>query len=221
MKHITECLSQQIGQAETIAPLSISPEAQSIVDLLFVAFEEHIKYFRLNHLSGNDNAKREWTKTFMQCGISKERVQRGIKRLRTNGVIYSTITPGEFLELCAIAPEDINAPSVDDAYLEACRNSHPSEVNKTWSHKAVRHAAHKTGSHFLRSESKSITLPQFKENYLESCQMYFDGRILDQLENDKPQLRRELEETKKTLSEGFEHLNSPKKALSALKDMLR
>lgn len=221
MKHIAELVKGSISNGNFMPPPAISKEAQSLVDLLFVALEEHVKYFRLNHLEGNDKAKREWTKTFMACQISKEQVQRGITRLRTNGIVYPTLTPAEFLELCAIAPEDIGAPDVEAAYLDGCKNSHPSQIEKNWSHKVVRHATHRTGSHFLRTESRAASFSEFKKNYAEACQMFFDGRIMEQIGNDSPQLRREIEETQKIVAEGYEQYNSPTKALGAIKDFLK
>lgn len=220
MKKIGEVLQQSIGKKEERVMPALSPEAKSLVDLLFVALEEHVKYFRLNHLSGNDQAKREWTKTFMECGMSKQRVQKGIKRMRSSGEIYATITPGEFLTLCAIAPEDIGSPDIGAAYLEACKNSHPCETNKKWSHKAIRYATHKTGSHFLRTEPKSVSYSVFEKNYLEACQMFFDGKILDQIESDSPMLRVELERVKEVIAEDYLHLNSHRKALDAIRDIL-
>lgn len=221
MKKISELVNGGIEQYRESSAPSISAEAQSLVDLLFVAFEEHVKYFRLNHLEGNDRAKREWTKSFMECGISKERVQKGIRRIRASGSTYATITVGEFLALCAVLPEDIGSPDIGTAYLEACKNSNPCEVEKQWSHKAVQYATHKTGSYFLRTESRSVTYPVFEKNYLEACQMYFDGKILDQIGRDSPALRREIEETQKIVADGYEQFNCPDKALAEIKNLLR
>lgn len=221
MKHISELIKKERKMPSVTNGSRVMGEAKEIVDMLFMAFEEHVKFFRANHPSGYDYAKREWTKTFAECGVSKERIQIGIKKMRKSGDFYASITPAEFLSLCKVSYCEIGAPATQSAYLEACKNSHPCETEKKWSHKVVRYAAHKTGSHFLRTESKSVTFPVFEKEYLNACQMHYDGKILDQIGTDSPQLRRELEETKKIIADGFEGFNSPRKALSLLRDLLK
>lgn len=240
MKHISELMRGAIGgQRETKSP-SISAEAQSLVDLLFIAFEEHVKYFRLNHLHTNDEAKREWTKTFMACGISKERVQKGIARLRTNGVVYSTITPGEFLELCSPSHVDAGAPDTESAFMQACYNSSPTLKEKKWAHPAVRYAAHKTGSYNLVNLPRKETFSAFSANYQIGLQQYMDGRIMNQLENDShdtPDNRVKYQDyfgsakigTKLSYQDWLKEkptgregkIGSPKEHLAALKEILK
>lgn len=222
MKHISKLVEGALSTKEdSIA--SINPEAVKVVDDLFRILAEHTRYFRLNNGSQEDYnfRKREWVKTFAIAGIGEKSVARGINRIRALSGSMATLTPGEFLELCAISPQDIGAPNLEDAYLEACKNSHPCETQKNWSHKVVRYATHKTGSHFLRTEPKSVSLRVFTQHYYDACQMFFDGRIMEQIGNDSPQLRRELEETQKIVADGYEEFNSPTKALGAMKKLLR
>lgn len=223
MKHISTIIGKQLPGQQGHAEISINPDAVKVVDDLFRILAEHTRYFRLN--SGNQDEynfkKREWVKTFSLAQVGENSVGRGINRIRTQAMTFQTITPGEFLALCAISPADISAPDVEAAYLEGCKNSHPSQTDKIWTHKAVRYATHKTGSHFLRTEPRAKTFLEFSKNYTEACQMFFDGKILDQIGNDSPALRRELDETKRIVAEGFEQFNSPAKALSALKEILK
>jgi hypothetical protein len=201
--------------------LGISEDARKVVDMLFTAFEEHVKYFRANHPDGYDSAKREWTKTFIERGISMERVQKGIKALRKERRIYNSITPSEFLELCEIKAEDIGAPSTEKAYIEACRNAHPCETNKKWSHEAVRLAAHETGSFSLRTESKTKTFPIFEKNYLKATQDFIDGKIMSRIGFEDDAQERETQRKQGVMSDGYERFNKPQESLSFLKSILR
>lgn len=223
MKHISQVLGKGVAKSAEQPELTLNAEAVQVVDDLFRILAEHTKYFRLNSSNQEEYnfRKREWVKTFALAGIGEKSVARGINRIRAQSGSFATMTPGEFLSFCCVAPEDISSPDIGTAYLEACKNSHPCETNKKWSHKAVQYATHKTGSHFLRTESRAISYPAFEKNYLEACQMYFEGKILDQIGNDSPQLRREIEETQKIIADGYEQFNCPDKALSEIKNLLR
>lgn len=131
--------------------------------------------------------KKEWTLAFIEAGISSiDRVKKGLKNVRMNASPFVP-SPGEFISMCVSSPSDIGAPSLDQAYNEACQKSHPCYgENKNWSHEVVRYAASKAGSYFLRTEPISKSKPVFEKYYTEACEDFASGRIMQQLETREP-----------------------------------
>lgn len=134
-------------------------------------------------------AKREWVSAFQRANISSlERVARGFEKL-VDAPSSFIPSPGEFLALCKTNPEDIKAPPLDQAYNEACQKSHPCYgKEKNWSHEAVRYAASKSGSYFLRTEPVSKSKPVFEKHYEQACEDFASGRIMAQIETRVPTL---------------------------------
>lgn len=129
--------------------------------------------------------KRQWMLAFEEENITSiERLRNGFKSLRKSPTPFFP-SPGEFLELCKIKPEDIGAPGLDKAYNEAIKNAYPDNTEKKWSHTAVRHAFHKSGPYYLRTGTANETFKVFKKNYLEACEEVAESRNLNQLESPK------------------------------------
>lgn len=160
-------------------------------------------------------AKKEWVLAFIENNLTSfEKLKNGLKETRKSTSPFIP-SPGQFIAWCKVKPEDINAPSLDLAYDEACRLSHPCETNKNWSHKAVRYAANKTGSHFLRTESISRSKPVFQKNYEEAIEMLLDGKTIDCIEHKKDE-----HTTNPTVFEVFETIKTPQEAFSAIRRMI-
>ena len=127
-------------------------------------------------------AKREWVNSFKRANItSLERIKRGIERLTDSEKSFIP-SPGEFIALCKIGPEDIGAPHVEQAYKEACEKSHPCYGDKKWSHEVVKMAYLASDPYLLRTQQSNKIKPIFEKNYLDACQDFSDGRNLNRIE---------------------------------------
>lgn len=128
-------------------------------------------------------AKKEWMLAFRDANInSLEQLKNGINKFRKLPKAFVP-SPGEFIAMCRQTPEEMGAPSIDVAYNEACTKYHPSYgPNKNWSHPAVKHAAESYGQEIHKGTIKE-TKSKFEKIYLDSCQQYQDGKILNQLED--------------------------------------
>ncbi len=97
-------------------------------------------------------AKRTWIKAFVAAGISRiEQIRFGLEACRAEPADFVP-GPGKFIDWCTPAAERLGLPSDEQAFREACRNSHPSMFgHERWSHPAVYHAAMKAGQYSLRT----------------------------------------------------------------------
>ena len=129
--------------------------------------------------------KRQWMLSFTENNIkSIEQLRTGLKRMRKEPSPFFP-SPGEFINLCKPTPEELGAPDVESAYKQAIKNAYPDGIEKKWSHDAIRYAAQKTDTFFLRTESRAKTFPRFKNNYEQALSDYADGRIMKQISNNK------------------------------------
>lgn len=130
------------------------------------------------------NTKKEWIIAFKQENISSlNLIKVGLDKIRISESCFIP-SPGEFIALCEPDPEQLGLPSLSQAYKEACETSHPCSGKKC-SHEVIRYARNATGSHFLSSESASVTKPVFEDNYKIAIKLFLDGKIMDQLESPK------------------------------------
>lgn len=164
-----------------------------------------------------DLTKKEWVIAFKQAEINSiEQLRRGIDHFRTLPRAFIP-SPGEFISMCKPTPKDIGAPSPEDAYLEACRNAHPTEKNPKWSHIVVRHAANSTGMFVLRTEPMSISKPIFRLQYEDSCLQFAEGRIMEQIEQHP---KTEEKAKQKEAGKGFEEIKDADSAFDKMKKLL-
>lgn len=84
----------------------------------------------------------------------------------------------KFKSHCDHAYDAFGLPSVDSAYVEACRAPQPKKQFK-WSHPAVYFAGLTTDWFFLSSEPKDKVFPVFKRNYEMLCDRVIKGEKLD------------------------------------------
>lgn len=130
--------------------------------------------------------KRQWVLAFEDADLrSIEQIQKGLSALRLSASPFVP-SPGQFIEMCRLAPEDVGAPSVRDAYLEACKKSHPSfGDDKRWSHQAVGYARNLVGAHILMNMPESKTYKLFEDAYVVACQDIHNGKNMSQIEAQK------------------------------------
>jgi len=167
---------QGIAAVNTEIPRGVSNEAAELVDDLFEnlkackpAWKQSFPDDRAMNI-----AKREWTKGFMENGItSRFMISRG------KGVARRMPTPffpsiGEFVSWCRPSAEDVGLPDASVAYKEACNAGQ----GHAWSHDAVQLAANATGRFELKRSPESVMFPRFKKNYEVYCLQVMRGEKL-------------------------------------------
>lgn len=162
------------------ADLTPIPEnTAQMINYIFERLSGVVKMFRYQaeFEISLDSIRREYTYALMRSGIKEKKdIDKAINRIADEGCNFIP-TPAEFISMCKPTPQDIGAPSVDDAYAEACRNARPSETNKIWTHPAIRYAFNYVGSYNLTHESKTKTFIAFEKSYLEACDMASRGEL--------------------------------------------
>lgn len=129
-----------------------------------------------------NQAKREWALSL--AGISANLIELALERCKREHAWPPTIA--EFLKLTQPTPESLGLPSVAEAYLEACQNSHQPTQHK-WSHVCVHLAAQDVGYFILRSESERTSRPIFEKKYLHLLERLANGETLT-VANSAPEL---------------------------------
>lgn len=134
------------------------------------------------------DTKMQWVLAFMDKGlVSVETVDRGLKRIRSNSSPFVP-SPGQFIEMCKATPEDLGAPSIELAYDEACKKSHPSfGSTKNWTHHCVQVASQIYGREIHQGTIQQ-TKDRFKQIYLDVCEQYNYLQSSGQLENSSKEL---------------------------------
>ena len=128
-----------------------------------------------------DRAKREWIKAFVDADLhSVERIGLGLKKFRKSLTPFVP-SPGQFIAMCSLSAEDLNLPSCEVAFKEACLNSSPYISNVVWSHAAVHHARMLTGSHELRTLPAGVVFKIFARNYEITIQKILNGEVLPEV----------------------------------------
>ena len=181
-------LNSENETTESQHELVIDEETAQVVNYIFESLSGLVRAFQYDTASTKrfNAIRREYTFALMQAGIkSMDRINAAIAKMRKENVTFLP-SAMDFVKYCRVTHAEINAPSPQAAYREACRNSHPSQESKYWSHPAVKHAANATGTFFISNSSATESQPIFFENYDDACQMFSDGRIMSQIENRKP-----------------------------------
>lgn len=133
-------------------------------------------------------AKVEWVLAFKEAGISSiEKIKRGISHYRTSPSAFIP-SPGEFISMCKVTPEDIGAPRLTVAYEEVLLHSRTliyDKISLPWSHPCVENAYHRCDKTILKATSHQKSLGHFEENYLIALELFEDGKILSMLESSK------------------------------------
>lgn len=218
----------------------ISPEEQNIDPETEKETKEYINYIfkqikcicTAHNLCWPDmntylDAKRSWYRAFIIAELrQKELIERGIDKLRMQCGKDAKFVPtcGQFIEMCKPTFEELGFPDAEKAFIEASSNSNPSVSEKKWSHEVVRAAFQRTTSWALSHEPTAKIKPIFLRNYQDCCELFAQGKNLAMIGNDSPEHKRNLEKEEKVIAafkEHFGHANSRKKAMQAMKDMLK
>lgn len=140
------------------------------VELIFVTFSRRFAH-RWEKVFGSKEARAVWLYDLRKLGVSRTQIRVGLER---SAVIEWPPTPAEFAKLSMIRPEDVGAPDVDDAFREAVTGAYPARRHR-WSHKAVYHAAVRTGLSDLLEQRGDKVRAEFEREYARALQ------CLDQL----------------------------------------
>lgn len=132
--------------------------------------------------------KREWMIAFKEANINSiERLQRGLKHFRMSPSPFIP-SPGQFVEMCKLTHEDVGAPDVHQAFTEVMAYDQKlrfSEEIPKLSHPCVKYAYELAGGFFLRTNTRLKAFSEFQRCYDEAISAYADGKILNQIENQK------------------------------------
>lgn len=160
----------------------LSPAIAELVNQLFTFFYSICRGFDKQYHDPKrlNMEKTQWMKAFQDEKIlSREQIEHAIKRTRRESPIY-TPTIGQFLDWCTPSNDALGIPSLDCAYGEACKNSHPSS-DKVWSHKLVQHAWRLTGSYMLSTSARSVSYPVFQRNYEIAVRDWKAGKAIEEI----------------------------------------
>lgn len=119
-------------------------------------------------------AKREWA--YSLAGVEQARIEYALEKCKLELAWPPTIA--EFVRYLTPDPQALGLPSVRDAYLEACQNSH-APLQHSWQHPAVQWAARETGYFKLRSEPERYSWPAFESLYRNLVERLADGEEID------------------------------------------
>jgi hypothetical protein len=152
-----------------------------IVNWLFDRLRNIIPAFFINvtnqgHLNG---IKRAWLEALQRHDVSsEEQLKLGLQSLVDS---KATFLPPvmQFIEGCKPSPESLGIPPLERAYAQACKNSHPCETSKHWTHDIVYHAWIATGANNLSKLPRSSSHPMFERNYDILIKRLLDGCVLD------------------------------------------
>lgn len=161
---------------------AISESDVEIIKNVFIALQGNFPAWKQvwPDVPSLNTAKKEWTKAFIEAGISSmEQIQNGLRQCRQHSSNWPPST-GVFIKWCKQAsdtPESLGLPSADKAYMLACQYAYPA-FDHSRCIQAVYHAACETGLHFLMSESQDKTRKPFDRNYQDTIQIVARGGVL-------------------------------------------
>lgn len=131
-------------------------------------------------------AKRSWVRGFMAAGIRDlNQIRFGLERCREHGSDFAP-SVGKFIDWCRPSPESLGLPTVEQAYLAACRISHPAS-NRSDVHPAVWHAACETPLLALSTMPEVKSRPVFERAYALTVDMIIKGEPLREIPKALPE----------------------------------
>ena len=154
-------------------------EVASFINWLFDELQGIFPAFKQAWPSQPDfeKVKRVWTLAFTESDLkSMNQVKIGLRRFRASPNPFVP-TAGQFIAMCKPTAKELGLPSLETAYAESCKNSHPC-ADKNWSHKAIYHAWKQTGSHLLSTYPRMNSFPVFERNYEATIKMLVEGEEL-------------------------------------------
>ena len=164
-------------------PVEIDPATQQVIDELFLRLQGACGAWRQSWPSQRvmDASKLEWLAEFMRSGVhSMDQLRHGMRVVSASKSAFVP-APGVFVSWC-FAPEGLDLPSVETAFAQALRNTHPSMNGRgKWLHPAIYHAAAAAGFLSLQSLPRDLGLARFEQKYLEQCRKIWRGEVLAQV----------------------------------------
>jgi hypothetical protein len=227
MKNIEEILSNINLNENSIDDNNHSMDNQTkeIVNKIFKAFAAIFPAFKQAWPTSDilAAAKEQYIKALIENNISDiNHIKIGIKKARNCGSVF-VLSPGQFIAWCKPTPEDYGLPGIEEAYKEACRNAHPSQTSKSWSHDAIKHAAIQTGYFELRTMPAAQTKPLFVRNYEISMRQFMDGEVSDikkAIEN-RTEETKEIKRQQGIVLEEYRNVKSPSEAIAEMMRSLK
>lgn len=157
--------------------VEIDPATQQIIDELFLRLQGACGAWRQSWPNQTimDASKLEWLAEFMRSGItSMDQLRHGMRMVSASKSAFVP-APGVFVSWC-FAPEGLGLPSVETAYLQALRNSHPGmEGRGKWFHPAIYHAAAAAGFLSLQTLPRELGIARFEQKYQDQCRKIWRG----------------------------------------------
>lgn len=202
----------------------IDEQTAHVVNYIFKRLRGCISAFKYHAdcKTSFDSIRAEYTYSLMKHKIKNiEFINLAIESIKDDGLNFLP-SPGEFIERCYPEPKYIGAPSLEDAYTEACYYSHPVSGPKQWSHECVKHAWASVGPWELQQQSKSITLPLFKKFYKEAINLFVNGELKPLLEDNSEREQKEKEEflKRQKVSEKFKTVSGRDLTMDKIKSMI-
>lgn len=131
-------------------------------------------------------AKRSWVRGFMAAGIRDlEQIRFGLQQCRAAGSDFAP-SVGKFIDWCRPSPKSLGLPTVEQAYLTACRISHPA-ADRHDVHPAVWHAACEVGLSVLCELPEQKSRPLFERAYGITADMLLRGEPLREIPKALPE----------------------------------
>jgi len=163
------------------APAALGDEAVRVVNLLFERLCAIKPAYRQAWPDDKalGKAKREWVRAFMAAGITTvEQLRFGLEACRADPSDFVP-GPGKFIEWCTPAPERMGLPSLDKAYQQALRISHPASIGcEHWDHAAVYHATLACTRTALLSLPADRSRSKFERAYRDIQNRLLRGEVL-------------------------------------------
>ncbi len=178
IKNIADVV-RNYSPSEIDAPVKkrvLPSNAALIINKLFSDLKAIFPAWRSAFPSENfeENAKREWTKAFIEGGIrNTQQIELGLKKARKWGEPWFP-SVGQFCDWCKPNLEDYGLIPVEQA-LRACIDG------RSKKHPAIYLAAQATGSWALKSMTHRELLPLFTRNYEIACNRVMSGEDLSQV----------------------------------------
>ncbi|MDP8268836.1 MAG: replication protein P [Candidatus Tenebribacter davisii] len=220
-KHISDFInkSDPIKGAGETKNSNLCPMSTKVVNSLFKYFFGVCRGFEKQYSDANKLSfeKTQWIIAFSDLGLTDiKQCEAGIKNTRLESPIY-TPRLKEFLQWNEDFSFSGEYPRLEDAYDQACRNSHPCQTEKEWSHPSVRHAWAATGAWRMRIEPRKSTLPEFSKNYKHATKLHKQGNLHDSIE--KPESKNNTSRHDNE-HEKYSHIKGRDAAISEIKKIL-
>jgi len=125
--------------------------------------------------------------------LDQKSIQRGVLKAVNQKRARNGFPPNleEFLSLCSISPEDLGAPSFEEAYQEACnggrdvlqecQGGYNQTVGKDWRHPAIYHA-YRSIDGFRYIDNEKTKRERFAKKYSEMIERIAGGEKLEKPE---------------------------------------